>query len=102
MLPSRALNIAAVVNSFAGGSVSEFYELSGEGDPLFPLPAKFAGLTWRPSRELKCSPRPSSARGRVTNRNACWKGWSGDLKRIVALFFIPAVDTLLSLARMKV
>ncbi len=37
---------------FAGGSLGEFYEPSGEGKQLFSLPGKLALLACRPSREL--------------------------------------------------
>ena len=40
------------IDEFAGGSVSEFYELSGEGKRLSPLPARFVKLAYRPSREF--------------------------------------------------
>ena len=33
------------IDEFAGGSVSEFYELSGEGERLQTLPARFVKLT---------------------------------------------------------
>ncbi len=36
---------------FAGGSLGEFYEPSGEGKQVFPLPGKLALLAYRPSRE---------------------------------------------------
>ncbi len=49
--PARPSSLSRV-HIFAGGSIGEFYEPSGEGTQLFSLPGKLALLACRPSREL--------------------------------------------------
>ncbi len=45
--PARPSSLSRV-HVFAGGSLGEFYEPSGEGKQLFSLPGKLALLAYRP------------------------------------------------------